>query len=200
MSAHFCLALLALCSLTAASDPDCAELLKPLEEQSQVFGKWIFHVGTSDNEEFLKKLKFVKSSWMELSPIADSDNMTMRYGDKAYEKCISGEVNTTFSGNSSKVTFNFNSTTHEHVGKNLKTCTGCVLWIDKRVSTEKGETKHGRNLFLFTKSGKLDDADLDVFKKQAACLNFPAEFHFGEATDLCPDEKEAATDAKEEEH
>lgn len=32
------------------------------------------------------------------------------------------------------------------------------------------------------KSGQLDDSDLEVFRKQAACLNFPAEFHFGKLT------------------
>ncbi|CAB1438415.1 unnamed protein product [Pleuronectes platessa] len=174
MSAHFCLALLALCSLTTASDPECAELLKPLEERSQVSGKWIFHIGTSDNEEFLKDLKDFNSSRIEVSPIPDSDNMTLRWMDRIH--------------------------THEQAGKHLQTCTGCILW--------SGETKQGRHLFLFTaaKSGKLDDADLDVFKKQAACLNFPAEFHFSETIDLCPEEEEeeeeeeAATDVKEGEH
>lgn len=36
MSVQVCLALLALSSLTAASDPDCEELLKPLEDRSRV--------------------------------------------------------------------------------------------------------------------------------------------------------------------
>ncbi|XP_034450645.1 uncharacterized protein LOC117767279 [Hippoglossus hippoglossus] len=200
MSAHLCLALLALCSLTTASDPECAELLKPLEERGQVSGKWIFHVGTSDNEESLKGLKDFNSSRIELSPIPDSDNMTLRWMDRVNGKCIHGDVTGTFLRNDSEVTFHFNIHTHEHVGKHLKTCAGCILWTDTIVWRENGETKQGRHLFLFTKSGKLDDADLDVFKKQAACLNLRAEFHFGETTDLCPEEEEAATDVKEEEH
>lgn len=36
MSVQFGLALLALCSLAAAADPDCKELLKPLENRTQV--------------------------------------------------------------------------------------------------------------------------------------------------------------------
>lgn len=36
MSVQFCLVLLALSSLTAASDPDCDKLLKPLEDQNLV--------------------------------------------------------------------------------------------------------------------------------------------------------------------
>jgi len=200
MSVKFCLALLALSSLTAASDPDCEELLKPLEDHTQIAGKWIFHVGTSSHEECLSELKTVSSSWIELSPIPGSDDMTLRWADKMNGKCFPGSVNSTFSGNTTTVTFSFNSTNREHVGKNLKTCPDCFLWSDTSVSFDtNGETKKGRNLYLFTKSGKLDDAHLEVYKKQAACLNFPADFHFGEITDLCPDEKEAATDVKEEE-
>ncbi|XP_040011208.1 uncharacterized protein LOC120805228 [Xiphias gladius] len=199
MSAHFCLALLALSSLTAASDPGCEELIKPLEDRSQVSGKWIFHAGTADNTELLKELKTINSSWMELSPSSDTDNMTLHWGDKVDGKCHYGGANFTFSENSTKVTFNFKSSTHEHVGKHLVTCPDCVVWTDNSVRLYNGETRKGRHLFLFTKSGELDASHLDVFKKQAACLNFPPDFHFGGTTDLCPGEKEAATDVKEDE-
>ncbi|KAM9360824.1 uncharacterized protein ABDE67_001455 [Symphorus nematophorus] len=197
MSVQFCLALLALSSLTAASDPDCEELIKPLEDRRRVSGKWIFYAGTSDNQELLKELQTINSSWIELSPIPDSDDMSLRYGDKMEEgKCHHGGVNATFTGNSTKVTFYFNSTTHEHVGKHLVTCPDCILWIDTSVTEGKnGETRKGRNLYLFTKTGTLNAAHLDDFKKQAACLNFTSEFHFGDNTDLCPD----APDAAEEE-
>ena len=36
------------------------------------------------------------------------------------------------------------------------------------------------------KSGELDSSDLDVFKKQAACLNFSPDFHFGDSTGKRP--------------
>ncbi|XP_029998637.1 uncharacterized protein LOC115425317 [Sphaeramia orbicularis] len=197
---QFGLALLALSSLTTASDPGCEELLKPLEDRSRISGKWIFYVGTSDNEDFRKELKTIKSSWMEITPIPDSDDMNLHWGDKMSGKCYYIDVNSTFSGNSTKVTFYFNTSEHEHVGKHLTTCPDCILWTDNSVSVTNGETKKGRNLYLFTKSGKLDPFDLEVFKKQASCLNFPSEFHFGHSTDLCPDEKEPSTDVKEDKH
>ncbi|CAK6970491.1 uncharacterized protein LOC128365141 isoform X3 [Scomber scombrus] len=198
MSAQFCVALLALSSLTAASDPDCEELLKPLEDRSQVSGKWIYRVGTSTSEEVLRELQTLSSSWIEYIPILGSDEMTMRWAEKVDGKCILGSVNTTSSENSTTVIFRYNGTDYEDVGKYLKTCTDCVLWTGNTMSSAtNGETKTSRNLFLFTKSGKLDDDDLEVFKKQAACLNFAANFHFAGITDLCPDEKEAAADVKE---
>lgn len=199
MSVLFCLALLALSSLTAASDPDCEELIKLLEDRSRLAGKWIFYAGTSDNNELLQELGMINSSWIELSDISGSDDMTLRWGDRMRDgKCHYGSVNSTFTGNSTKVTFHINSSTHEHVGKHLVTCPDCIMWTDSSVSEMKnGETRKGKNLYLFTKSGTMDAAHLEVFKKQAACLNFPPDFKFGENTDLCPNEKPA--DAKEEE-
>ncbi|CAK6970493.1 uncharacterized protein LOC128365141 isoform X1 [Scomber scombrus] len=185
MSAQFCVALLALFSLTAASDSDCEELLKPLEDRSQVSGKWIFHVGTTSNEESRRELKTASSSWIESTPIPGSDEMTLRWADRINGKCIEGNLNTTTSENSTTVIFHINGTDYEHVGNYLKTCTDCVLWTDTTVSSATtDETKKTRNLYLFTKSGKLDDDDLEVFKKQAACLNFAADFHFGGITAL----------------
>ncbi|XP_053181761.1 uncharacterized protein LOC128365141 isoform X2 [Scomber japonicus] len=199
MSAQFCVVLLALFSLTAA-DSDCEELIKPLEDRSQVSGKWIFHVGTTSNEESRRQLKTASSSWIESTPIPGSDEMTLRWADRINGQCIHGNLNTTTSENSTTVIFHFNGTDFEHVGRYLKTCTDCVLWTDTTTSSATtDETKKTRNLYLFTKAGKLDDDDLEVFKKQAACLNFPADFHFGGITDLCPDEKEGNpfTDVKE---
>lgn len=196
MSVKFGLALLALSYLTAASDPDCEELIKPLEDRNQVTGKWIFHVGTSDTEEHLNELRTMNSSGIEISPIPGSDDMTLRWGDRMDGKCHTGSVNSTFTGNSTKVTFHFNASDHEHVGMHLVACPDCMLWTDTVIKAGGGNSK---NLYLFTRTGKLDDPYLEVFKKQAACLNFPLGFHFGEITDMCPYEKAAATDVKEEE-
>uniref|UniRef100_A0A3B4UUU5 Apolipoprotein M n=1 Tax=Seriola dumerili TaxID=41447 RepID=A0A3B4UUU5_SERDU len=199
MSVRFCLALLALSSLTAASDPGCEELIKPLDDGNQLFGKWIFHSGTSDNANSLRDLKTVNSSWIKLSPTPDNDVMTLSWGDKVDGKCHYGSVNFTFSVNSTKVTFSFNSSSHDHVGNYLVTCPECILWTDTSVTVGNGETRKGRNLYLFTKSRKLDVSYLDVFKKQAACLNFQPDIFSLDNTDLCPDEKEPATDVKEDE-
>ncbi|KAF0033770.1 hypothetical protein F2P81_013836 [Scophthalmus maximus] len=97
-------------------------------------------------------------------------------------KCYYGSVNSTLAGNATRVTYSYNFSGHEHVGKNLMTCAECLLWTDNSEAAENGETRHSRNLYIFTKSGQLDDSDLEVFRKQAACLNFPAEFHFGKLT------------------
>uniref|UniRef100_A0A3Q3X727 Uncharacterized protein n=1 Tax=Mola mola TaxID=94237 RepID=A0A3Q3X727_MOLML len=183
MSVQFCLVLLALSSLTAASDPDCDKLLKPLEDQNLVLGKWIFLAGSSDNKETLGELQSINSSWIEISLMAGSDEMTLRWGDKMDGKCHYGGINFTFSANATAVTFTFNSTTHEHVGMYLVTCPDCIVWMDTFVTEGiKGETRRGRNLYLFTKNGTLDDSHLEAFKKQAGCLSFPTDFHFGGTT------------------
>ncbi|KAI4819975.1 hypothetical protein KUCAC02_027975 [Chaenocephalus aceratus] len=200
MSVQFCLALLALSSLTAASDPVCEDLLKPLEDRSRVAGKWIFHAGVSDTEDLMSVLKTLNSSWIKLTPIPGSEVvMTLRWGDKINGKCLYGSVNYTFSVNDTQGTFNFNGTDHGHIRTQLQSCTDCILWSDTTIRPGKEEVIAGRSLYIFTKTGKLDDLDLEVVKQHAACLKFPPEFFFGDITDLCPEEEPAATEVKEEE-
>ncbi|XP_056143832.1 uncharacterized protein LOC130119354 [Lampris incognitus] len=195
MAVHLIFGLLALSCLGAASEPDCKELLKPLvlDDRSPLYGKWIFYAGTSDVEDFLKFLKTIKTSWIDIAPIADSGNITLRWGDRINENCVLGCINSTYADNSSEVSFKFNFYTSWHDGKYIETCPDCILWADSaEISTSEG-TKQGRNLFLYTRTGNLDDSQLEVFKKQAACLNFPQVFHFGGNKDLCPDEQHEAT-------
>ncbi|KAK5910097.1 hypothetical protein CesoFtcFv8_003966 [Champsocephalus esox] len=199
MSVQFCLALLALSSLTAASDPVCEDLLKPLESRSRVAGKWIFHAGVSDTGDLMRVLKTLNSSWIKLTPIPGSEAMTLHWGDKINGKCLYGSVNYIFSVNDTQGTFNFNGSDHGHIRTHLQSCTDCILWSDTTTRPGKEEVIAGRSLYIFTKTGKLDDLDLEVVKQQAACLKFPPEFFFGDITDLCPEEEPAATEVKEEE-
>ncbi|XP_071060398.1 uncharacterized protein [Pseudochaenichthys georgianus] len=208
MSVQFCLALLALSSLTAASDPVCEDLLKPLGDRSRVAGKWIFHAGVSDTGDLMSVLKTLNSSWIKLTPIPGSEVMTLRWGDKINGKCLYGSVNYTFSVNDTQGTCNPFSrfkndlkciTDHGNIWTQLQSCTDCILWSDTTIRPGKEEVIAGRSLYIFTKTGKLDDLDLEVVKQQAACLKFPPEFFFGDITDLCPEEEPAATEVKEEE-
>ncbi|XP_012716802.2 uncharacterized protein LOC105925476 [Fundulus heteroclitus] len=193
MFAQLCSVLLALSSLAAASDPGCDELIKPLEDRSKIYGKWVLHAGASDSEQNLKAKKIVNSSWVKLSAIPNSDEFTMHYIDKIEGKCVCGTVESSTTGNASKVIFHYNSTTYEHIGRFLETCADCALWTDDAVAEVNGEARKSRNLYIFTKTGKLDPADLEVFKKQAKCLNLLPDFYYLETTDLCPEEKEPTT-------
>ncbi|KAK5619789.1 hypothetical protein CRENBAI_007315 [Crenichthys baileyi] len=92
----------------------------------------------------------------------------------------------------------YNSTTYEHIGRFLETCADCMLWTDDAVAELNGETRKSRNLYIFSKTGKLDASDLEVFKKQAKCLNLLPDLYFVETTDLCPEEKEPTTDGNSE--
>lgn len=188
MSVGVRLLLLALACLPAASCTACEGLTKPLEDQSQVTGKWIFTVGTSDSEERFEELKKVNTSWIEITSVPDSNEMSLHWADRIDGKCVYGSTNYSLSGNRTSVTFHFNSTVYQHVGNHLATCPYCILWTDTCVTrSQDGATKEGRNLYLFTKSGTLQESDLKKFKRQAACLDFPPDYHFGDSGDLCPE-------------
>ncbi|XP_008417094.1 uncharacterized protein LOC103470433 [Poecilia reticulata] len=190
MFVQLCFALLALSSLTTASDPGCDELIKPLQDRSKVYGKWIFYAATSDNEEELNLNKITSSSRSKVSPIPDSDEFIMHYVDKIEGNCVYGSANSSTSGNSTKVVFHFNSTAFVHVGNYLETCAECALWSDEALTEVNGAVRKSRNLYLFTKTGKLDPSDQETLKKQAKCLNLLPDFYFPETTNLCPEESE----------
>ncbi|KAK5619788.1 hypothetical protein CRENBAI_007314 [Crenichthys baileyi] len=193
MFVQFCFALLALYSLAAASDPGCDELIKPLEDCSKIYGQWVLHALASNGERNLKAKEILNSFWVKLAAIPDSDEFSMHYMEKIEGKCVCGTLNSSTSGNATKVIFYYNSTTHEHIGRFLETCADCMLWTDDSVAKGNGETRKSRNLYIFSKTGKLDASDLEVFKKQAKCLNLLPNFYFLETTDLCPEEKEPTT-------
>ncbi|KAK2837370.1 hypothetical protein Q5P01_014582 [Channa striata] len=196
MAAQLVVALLALTSLGAASEPDCKELVKPLvlDSHSPIYGKWVLHVGAWDQPGLKNDLVSVNSSWVELSASPDSGVITIYWADRLKNKCLQGIANATISGMASHTTYNINGHTSYHDGKYYETCADCLLSEDTTLLPD-GKSK-GRYLFLFTRTGTLDPSELETFKKQAECLSFPAEFHFV-GSDLCPDDRETASPAAE---
>ncbi|XP_037536404.1 uncharacterized protein LOC119413426 [Nematolebias whitei] len=192
MAAQLVVALLAFTSLSVASEPDCKELVKPLllDSHSPIYGKWVLHVGSWDKPGLKSDLLSVNSSWVELSPSSDSGVITIYWADRLKDdKCLHGPANATISGTTSHTTFIINGHTSYHDGKYYETCSDCLLSEDTTLLPD-GKSK-GRYLFLFTRTGSLEPSELDTFKKQAECLKFLPEYHFG-STHLCPDGRESS--------
>ncbi|XP_069034624.1 saxitoxin and tetrodotoxin-binding protein 1-like [Embiotoca jacksoni] len=192
MAAQLVVALLAFTSLSAASELDCKELVKPLvlDSHSPIYGKWVLHVGSWDQPGLKNDLVTLNSSWLELSASSDTTVMTIYWADRLNEdKCLQGVANGTISGMTSHTTFNINGHTSYHDGKYYETCSDCLLSEDTTFLPD-GKSK-GRYFFLFTRTGSLEPSELDTFKKQAECLNFLPEYYFG-GTDLCPDDRQVS--------
>ncbi|CAL8329573.1 unnamed protein product [Arctogadus glacialis] len=202
MAAQLAVALLALTSLCVAAELDCDELVKPLvlDSHSPIYGKWVLHVGAWDEPGLKNELMTVKSSWVDLSASTDTGVMTIYWADRlkgktdGEDKCLQGVANGTISGMTSHTTFNINGHTSYHEGKYYESCSECLLSEDTTLLPD-GETK-GRYLFLFTRTGGLEPAELEKYKKQAECLKFVPELFYG-GTDLCADEREPAQPAEE---
>ncbi|KAM4616163.1 uncharacterized protein ACJ7VT_009127 [Polymixia lowei] len=177
--------LLALTALSAASAPDCKDLVKPFipDDPNLVFGKWVYVMGSADPKPYHKALEALKSSWIDLSPTSDSQIVTLRWGDQCFNRCSLGEANATVSG----VATTFRKNLSDHKGHILQTCSGCLLWTD----TFRNEDVAGRYVMQFTRTGTIDPKDVEVFKKQAGCLNFPENYHSYDGTELCPDNKDS---------
>ncbi|XP_042187409.1 uncharacterized protein LOC121847934 isoform X1 [Oncorhynchus tshawytscha] len=185
MSVQLVVSLLALASLNAASTPLCKELVKPLvlEDHTEIYGKWVYVMGSADHSVFQKALGTLKSSWIDLSATSDHQVVTLRWGDRIDGKCVVGATNATISGTTSTVHIHLS----EHKGQYLETCPDCLLWSD----TSRNGDITGRYLLLFTRSGKMDPTYLDTYKNQAECLNFPETHHtYDGETELCPDDNQ----------
>ncbi|XP_061842521.1 saxitoxin and tetrodotoxin-binding protein 2-like [Nerophis lumbriciformis] len=197
MSAQLVVVLLALTSLCAAASPehDCEDLVKPLllDNHSPIFGKWVLHVGSWDTPGLKNDLVVVNTSWIELSASSRSDIISLYWGDRLNDdKCLQGSADVTVTGMTSNATYNIHNHTSYHEGKYYETCAECLLSEDTTLLPD-GKSL-GRYLFLFTRTGKLEPSELDTFKKQAACLNFPDEYYFM-GTHLCPDNRKTETPA-----
>lgn len=103
--------------------------------------------------------------------------------------------------NTTTISVVINGHTSYHEGKYYETCADCLLSEDTTLLPD-GNSR-GRYLFLFSKSdpdlhyvlcyswttlplcsfkartGKLEPSELETFKKQAECLQFPPEYFFG---------------------
>uniref|UniRef100_A0AAQ5YH28 Apolipoprotein M n=1 Tax=Amphiprion ocellaris TaxID=80972 RepID=A0AAQ5YH28_AMPOC len=178
--------LFTLTSLSAASAPDCKDLIKPFmpEDPKLVFGKWVYVMGAGDPKTYHNALASLKSSWIDLSPTSNNLIVTLRWGDHCFDRCILGEVNATIS----RIATTFRKNLSDHKGHILQTCSDCLLWTD----TFRNRDVIGRYIMQFTRTGKIDPKDVEIFKKQAGCLNFPENFHsYDGKTELCPDDKES---------
>ncbi|XP_061585013.1 uncharacterized protein LOC133450415 [Cololabis saira] len=198
MAVQLLAALLALASLGAASEPDCKQVVKPLllDSHSPIYGKWVLHVSSWDQHGLKADLATVNSSWVELSSSSDTGVITVYWADRLHEgKCIQGLTNASITGMTSHTTFVINGHTSYHDGKYYETCSDCLLSEDTTLLPD-GKSK-GRYLFLYTRTGNLEPSELETFKKQAECLNFPSEYHFT-GKDLCPDDRETAPPAAED--
>ncbi|KAM9392324.1 uncharacterized protein KZ484_003795 [Pholidichthys leucotaenia] len=177
--------LLSLTSFSAASVPDCKDLVKPFipEDPKLVLGKWIYVMGAGDPKPYHTALESLKASWIDLIPNNDSQTVTLRWGDYCFNRCIYGEVNATVSG----LATTFRKNLSNHKGHILQTCPDCLLWTD----TFRNGDITGRYILQFTRTGKIDSKEAEIFKKQAVCLNFPENLHsYDGKTELCPDDRE----------
>ena len=56
----------------------------------QIYGKWIYVIGVSDQSKSQYSPEVTLSSWIDVSPTADSTDLTLRWGERMYEPvCLS---------------------------------------------------------------------------------------------------------------
>ncbi|KAK9963355.1 hypothetical protein ABG768_006547 [Culter alburnus] len=185
-------ALLGLFTLNQATLPGCKELITPLTLTDEfilsVMGKWIFLEGIADHQLFTDILKTVNSSWVEFGPSTLANSLTLSQGNMLNGKCEFSSFNTVFK----EGTFHVNETDIITEGKFLPSCPECITL--SFVSQFKNETV--KSLYFFKRESNPTESDMDMYWKQAECLEFKREtqYSYDGTTEFCHVAKDSSSD------
>ncbi|KAM9818464.1 uncharacterized protein LOC133150970 isoform X1 [Syngnathus typhle] len=161
---------------------DCDTLTQQVEIQSRdpLLGVWTFAGESTDmpGSKVLTKM-FVENVWGKVFAANESDSIFVFQVQKMLGRCYSV---------TSKLTLVNNTLHMEHPLSAsevlLRTsCSDCILLLS---NTTLGERTY-RIMQLLTRRPKLTSAEIDEFKRQAACLNLPPPAILDADKGFCPD-------------
>uniref|UniRef100_A0A4W5RSF6 Apolipoprotein M n=1 Tax=Hucho hucho TaxID=62062 RepID=A0A4W5RSF6_9TELE len=191
------LALLAVSRVTAAPTPeppteeDCGKLVKPLpaDKLNTVFGEWILIEAFSDDEGYAEKLKMGKSSKVELRATSSDKSVLFKQGNMIDDTCVNYSIM-----NMSIVENTIQRTKDNGISKAhfLQACPDCLVMHFSNTITVAGvPIRMVRSFYIFGKTGKLHESELEPIRKQAECLKFPqpAQFIYDGNEEFCPETK-----------
>ncbi|XP_030002891.1 uncharacterized protein LOC115428186 [Sphaeramia orbicularis] len=177
-------------SSSAPTHEECETMVTPksLEDPSPLFHRWTFVMGFANHSVYQNMLTTTQSSWTRLSQLADHKEIAMHQSNKMNEKCFHSQTNVTIEGNTAKIEL-VNVTSELQV---IPThCDKCVALKVHSEAKHLNNVLHFLNytftapdvfqneaFYLMSTESMVEEADLDYFKKQAACLGFHGEPDF----------------------
>ncbi|MEQ2215143.1 hypothetical protein XENOCAPTIV_028230 [Xenoophorus captivus] len=177
-------------SATAPSGDECSQLTRELtaEQLDEILGCWILIEGTVKNDFFGPVLDFIESMWMVLNRTADSHTLRLDQANRLAarqqpipmkEQCLRIAMNVTLvSGKGLELYIPTAASYHRF----LHTCSDCLLMHTYNKDNDF------QMLYLFGRNTTVAASDLNTFRKQAECLQFPlpSKFQYNR-TELCPE-------------
>ncbi|XP_014067863.1 saxitoxin and tetrodotoxin-binding protein 1 [Salmo salar] len=195
------LALLAVSRVTAAptteppTEEDCGKLVKPLpaDKFNTVFGEWILIEAFSDDEGYAEKLKMGKSSKVELRATSSDKSVLFKQGNMIDDTCVNYSIMNMSIVENTIQRLKDNGISKAHF---LQACPDCLVMHFSNTITVAGvPIRMVRSFYIFGKTGKLHESELEPIRKQAECLKFPqpAQFIYDGVAEFCPETKKSET-------
>uniref|UniRef100_A0A3P8SUN7 Apolipoprotein M n=1 Tax=Amphiprion percula TaxID=161767 RepID=A0A3P8SUN7_AMPPE len=185
----FFTALFVSCLAEELIEEECGPLIQPLpvDDIPKMNGTMYLLLGYTDQEDFRAIMKLTDSYWANITTTSNNE-LIINQRDKLNGTCITSRIKMTFEGNTAKASLP-NMTSDQYF---LPTCNGCLLALVnssaknlRKLLQDMGinplsdnEQVTGRALYLMANETTIKDSDLEHFKKQAHCLNFPGEPDF----------------------
>ncbi|KAK7933705.1 hypothetical protein WMY93_004601 [Mugilogobius chulae] len=179
---------LALCSVTAEDDLNCAELL--LEDPQLITGDWIVHAMGSNNGTIFNMLQKVTSSWVKISKTDEKDKYNVQVYDKVDDTCYTRQGDGyEWDGRELTLTLSGKPFNTKHKGVYLQTHSqNIAVWLDQTYHQHGDTFITGKNIVLLKKSRAVPAKAMKQFKQQAKCENIDV-LELPSTTDLCAEEK-----------
>uniref|UniRef100_A0A3Q2QIE2 Uncharacterized protein n=1 Tax=Fundulus heteroclitus TaxID=8078 RepID=A0A3Q2QIE2_FUNHE len=169
--------LLGLVSVSRSAPLACEDLLRPLGQPDLggLEGRRAMVAGTLSHLPLMERLRRRDSATAEFSSI--QSGVSFRRSSRSGNDCRYASYNVTLEGAGFAFDDGNVSTTFVHTS-----CPDCVLL---KFDVESGKRHH---FYLFSKRRQLQEAEVEEFRAQAECLNFPPPVVMDPSKELCPEQ------------
>lgn len=169
--------LLSLAHLSQAALQNCGDLLRPLDQlhPRSLEGNWTLVAGSLSHPPFMKLLSQRQSATASFINNTDSSTITLRRSMRSENTCHYQSYNISLEG--SRFTFRDVNATFVRTS-----CPDCALI---RFDVESGKRIH---FYLFSRRRKLEEKEMEEFRRQVGCLEMPPPVVMDPTNELCPEE------------
>nr|XP_033480783.1 uncharacterized protein LOC117255739 [Epinephelus lanceolatus] len=163
----------------------CDSLVKPITvSHDDMLGKWVYIGGSSDLPGSRSLGRLLSSVWLNITATTQNNILNIIQAQRTYGKCSSLTYNVTFENSTIIIEQPFYL---KEVY--LKTdCSDCLVVYEEIISGKETFT----TLLLFSRRQSVSPADVEMFKKQAECLQMPSPIMTDTNSELCPEDSSPA--------
>ncbi|XP_030004128.1 uncharacterized protein LOC115429020 [Sphaeramia orbicularis] len=159
---------------------DCESLVKPIPISNEyMLGKWHYIGGSSDLPGSRSLGHMLSSVWIDITATSHSNILNLVQTQRLYGQCSSLIYNVTFENSTMLIEQPF----YLKEVYLMTDCSDCLVAYEEVISGKDTFT----SFMLFSKRKSVSDPALEMFKRQAECLEMPSPIIHDTNNEICPD-------------